>query len=95
MPKIVLASALARWLPAGTDRDAGFPVDGQTLHDALDAAFRHCPPLRGYVVDEHGTLRHHVAVFIDGQALRDKTDLRATAVAADAEIYLLQALSGG
>lgn len=95
MPKIVLASALARWLPATADPNAGFLVDGQTLHEALDAAFKHCPSLRGYVVDEHGALRHHVAVFIDGQALRDKTDLRATAVAADAEIYLLQALSGG
>ncbi len=74
---------------------AAFLVDGLTVHDALDAAFRQCPSLRGYVVDEHGALRHHVAVFIDGSALRDKTDLRATAVAADAEIYLLQALSGG
>lgn len=95
MPKIVLASALARWLPAGADRDGGFLVDGQTLHDALEAAFRHSPSLRGYVVDEHGALRHHIAVFIDGQALRDKTNLNATAIVADAEIYLLQALSGG
>jgi len=95
MPKIVLASALARWLPASADRDAGFLVDGLTLHDALDAAFKRCPPLRGYVVDEHGALRHHVAVFINGNALRDKSDLHATTVAADTEIYLLQALSGG
>jgi sulfur-carrier protein len=95
MPKIVLASALARWLPPAAAGESGFQVDGDTLREALDAAFERCPPLRGYVLDEHGAVRHHVAIFIDGQALRDKHDLHATRVAAETEIYLLQALSGG
>ncbi|MBN8738587.1 MAG: hypothetical protein BGP24_11715 [Lysobacterales bacterium 69-70] len=94
MPVIVLASALARWLPAGS-AEPRLRVEGTTLRDALEAAFAQQPALRGYVLDEQGALRHHVAVFIGGQALRDKTDLAATSVAADAEIYLLQALSGG
>lgn len=94
MPVIVLASALARWLPPGSG-EPRLRVDGISLRDALEAAFVRQPGLRGYVVDEHGVLRHHVAVFIDGQAVRDKRDLSATAVAADTEIYLMQALSGG
>jgi hypothetical protein len=94
MPVIVLASALARWLPPGSG-EPRLRVVGNSLRAALDAAFAQQPGLRGYVLDEHGALRHHVAVFIDGQALRDKTDLAATALADDAEIYLLQALSGG
>jgi molybdopterin synthase sulfur carrier subunit len=51
--------------------------------------------LRGYIVDEHGLIRHHVAVFVDGQALRDKSDLTGVALSGRSEIYLLQALSGG
>jgi molybdopterin synthase sulfur carrier subunit len=95
MPTLVLASALARWLPAAAGNECRFDVDATTLHDALEAAFARYPPLRGYVVDEQGRIRHHVAVFIDGQALRDKSDLAATALGAHSEIYLLQALSGG
>lgn len=94
MPVIVLASALARWLPPGSG-EPRLRVTGATVRDALEAAFAQQPALRGYVLDEQGSLRHHVAVFIDGRALRDKTDLAAASVAADAEIYLLQALSGG
>jgi sulfur-carrier protein len=95
MPTLVLASALARWLPAAAGNEYRFDVEATTLHDALEAAFARHPPLRGYVVDEQGRIRHHVAVFVDGQALRDKSGLSAVALQAGSEIYLLQALSGG
>lgn len=94
MPTIVLASALARWLsppPAGEPR---FAVAGMALKTALDDLFRLHPQLRGYVMDEHGRLRHHVAVFIDGQNLGDKSQLHIP-LDEDSEVYLLQALSGG
>lgn len=96
MPTIVLASALARWLEPASAQAAErvLSVDGDTLQHALDAAFRRYPRLRGYLLDEHGSVRHHVAIFIDGRALRDKRDLQQP-VAAASEIYLLQALSGG
>lgn len=95
MPTIVLAPALARWLPAAASGDVRIEVQAETLHDAFDAAFARHPALRGYVVDEQGQLRHHVAVFVDGQALRDKSAARTTPLQAHSEIYLLQALSGG
>ena len=69
-------------------------VAGATLREALDAAFAVRPGLRGYLVDEHGQLRQHVAVFIDGQPAADRTTL-ADAVRPDSAIYVLQALSGG
>jgi hypothetical protein len=31
--------------------------------------------LRGYVLDEHGSVRHHVAVFVDGQSIVDRRAL--------------------
>ena len=49
---------------------------------------------RGYVLDEQGRLRQHVAVFIGGELIRDRTRLSDT-VAANQDIFVMQALSGG
>ena len=94
MAKVVLASALARWLPQAAAGEVALEVDGATVGTVLDGLFARHPNLRGYVVDEHGAVRHHVAVFVDGQCLRDKRDLAQT-VGEDAELYVMQALSGG
>lgn len=97
MARIVLAPALARWLRDSDDTAAAetsLEVAGASLADALDAAFRAHPRLRGYVVDDRGAVRHHVAIFVDGVAIGDKTRL-AVPIAPNAEIYVMQALSGG
>lgn len=97
MATVVLASALARWLPQTAGQSAGevaLEVAGASVGDVLDGLFALHPNLRGYVVDEHGAVRHHVAVFVDGDAIRDKRHLRQ-AVGARAEVYVMQALSGG
>ena len=56
--------------------------------------FRIHPGLRGYVLDERGNLRRHIALFVDGDALQPKSNF-ALVVREDAEIYVMQALSGG
>ena len=95
MPTLVLAPAFSRWLPAGDgDGEHAFELPGATVGELLDALFQRHPTLRGYVLDELGRLRHHVAVFVDGQSLRDKRNLAAP-LAADAEVHVIQALSGG
>lgn len=97
MAKVVLAPALARWLPTTTEMSTGecaLQVAGDDVEQVLQAVFAQHPGLRGYVLDEHGVVRHHVAVFVDGQALIDKRDLRQP-VTAQAEVYVMQALSGG
>ena len=96
MPRVVLASALSRWLPAdaaGASREAALDIDAAD-RAVLDALFVRHPNLHGYVLDEQGVVRHHVAIFIDGQVLRDKADL-GVPLAPAAEVYLMQALSGG
>lgn len=96
MAKVVLASALARWLPdAGTaSGEVALELPGDTLADVLQALFARHPGLRGYVLDERGVVRHHVALFVDGDAIRDKSRLDH-ALHAGSEIYVMQALSGG
>lgn len=64
------------------------------LGDALAAAFDVNPRLRGYILDEQGHLRTHVAVFIDGHKARDRQGL-TDPLAPASRVYVLQALSGG
>ena len=67
---------------------------GATLAEVLAAAFADDPLLRGYVLDEQGRLRKHVNIYLDGALIADRLRL-SDPVAAEAEIYVLQALSGG
>lgn len=69
-------------------------VHGHTLGEALSAAFRAAPALRGYVLDDQGHIRKHVAVFIDGRLWPRRDDLTVP-VSHDTRIDVIQALSGG
>jgi len=85
MPRITFTAHLRRWAPAEP-----VEVAGATVRLALDAVFAERPDLCSYVLDDQRRLRKHVALFVDGEraALDD-------AVAPEAEICVLQALSGG
>ncbi|MCH7342080.1 MoaD/ThiS family protein [Pelomonas sp. CA6] len=65
-----------------------------TLGEALEQVFAEHRRLRGYVLDEQGHLRPHVAVFIDGQRVRDRVGLSDT-LQPQSQVHVLQALSGG
>ena len=69
-------------------------VAGATVREVLEAAFSDNPRARGYVLDEHGALRHHMVIFVDGVAVSDRRTL-SDAVDASSELYVMQALSGG
>lgn len=68
--------------------------EADCLGDALALAFEQNPRLRGYILDEQGHLRTHVAVFIDGQKARDRQGL-SDPLGPRSQVYVLQALSGG
>lgn len=93
MPRITLAAPVARWL-GGDGRPKSFDVAGSTVREAVESLLAQCPALRGYVLDDQGALRHHVAAFVDGAVVRDKASL-SEPVPPQGEIYLVQALSGG
>ena len=53
MAKVVFASSLTRWLPAGAGGgEASVEIDAETIGAALDGTFSEHPALRGYVLDE-------------------------------------------
>lgn len=69
-------------------------VAGTVVAEVLAAVFADNPRLRGYVVDERGVLRKHMVVFVDGRQIVDRERL-SDPVGPDAEVYVMQALSGG
>lgn len=69
-------------------------VAGETVRAVLDVVFATNPRLRGYVLDDQGTLRHHMMVFVDGNPISDRARL-SDPVGAASEVYVTQALSGG
>jgi sulfur-carrier protein len=89
MPRVVFTANIQRHLVCPPAE-----VAGRTVREVLDAVFAGNKGARGYVLDDQGALRKHMIVFIDGSQIRDRERL-SDVVAADAEVYVLQALSGG
>ena len=69
-------------------------VRAGTVGEALDAYFERYPAVRGYVLDDVGAVRKHVALFVNRDLITDR-DTLGDAVADDDTIHVFQALSGG
>ena len=70
------------------------PAAGRSVREVLDAVFRDHPAARSYVLEDDGALRKHMAVFVDGSAIADRTTL-SDPVGESSEVWVMQALSGG
>jgi molybdopterin converting factor small subunit len=68
-------------------------AQGPTIGAVLADVFERHPAAKGYVLDDQGRVRVHIAVFLDGEHVR--RDILDRAVKPDSELYILQALSGG
>ncbi len=89
MPAVIFTRALERFIQVPEAR-----VAGGTVGEALAAVFAAQPALRGYVLDDQGAVRRHVAVYVNGRAIADRNGL-SDRVGQDDEIHVFQALSGG
>jgi sulfur-carrier protein len=89
MPRVTFTPNLRRHLDAPP-----LEVAGATVASVFEQVFREQPELRGYLLDDQGRLRRHVAVFVDGRRVRDTQSL-SDAVMPASEVAVVQALSGG
>ncbi len=89
MPSVVFTTAMQRHVACPADT-----VEGTTVRATLDAYFARHAGVRTYVLDDQGALRQHVVVFVDGVQVRSREGLD-DAVSPGAEVYVMQALSGG
>jgi hypothetical protein len=69
-------------------------VVGASVGDVLASYFDRHPGVRGYVLDEAGAVRKHVAVFVNDDLIGDRVHL-TDGVADGDRVHVFQALSGG
>jgi molybdopterin synthase sulfur carrier subunit len=85
VPLVTLRSPLAELVG-----DRTVEARGSTVGEAIGSLEKEHPKIKGWVLDELGSIRRHVNVFIDGE--RVTVD---TSVAPDARIDIIHAISGG
>jgi hypothetical protein len=90
MPTVKFTYALKRFFPNLKDTAA----HASSLPDIFKEMESSYPGLTSYVLDERGSLRRHVNIFIDGKMINDRTKL-SDLISPDSEIHIIQALSGG
>lgn len=86
MPVVRLRAPLSEL--AGGNRE--LELDGATVGQVLEALEQRHPDIRGWILDEHGRIREHVNVFVNGDYGREDT-----AVGATDRLQVLPAISGG
>jgi hypothetical protein len=89
MPRVNFTENIQRHVQCPPDE-----VPGTTVREVLDAVFAQNRRARGYVLDDQGALRRHMVIFVDGHMIADRLQL-TDPVAPDAEVHVMQALSGG
>ena len=89
MPRISFSAHLQRHVPTPE-----IEVEAVSLREALAKACMDRPRLKGYILDDQGRLRRHVAVYVNGYPVKDRVML-ADPLGPRDEIAVFQALSGG
>ncbi len=90
MPTVKFTYALKRFFPGLKDTAA----KGMVLSEVLREMESIYPGICNYILDEQGSLRRHVNIFINGSMIPDRTKMNAS-LAEKSEIHIIQALSGG
>ena len=90
MAHVSFTRHLQRFFPDLVEGD----VPGATVRELIDELERRYPGIASYLIDETGRLRKHVNVFVGEEPIYDRQRL-SDAVAPDARVHILQALSGG
>jgi sulfur-carrier protein len=98
MAKIKFTSALKPFFPSLTDLE----LEGSTVREIVTqvetrfpgiSTYRF-PGISTYLMDETGSLRKHVNIFLQGDLIKDRERLSDSVKNSD-EVLIFQALSGG
>jgi MoaD family protein len=70
--------------------EAEHELEGSTVGDVIRALEGRHPKLSGWILDEHGRVRQHVNVFVNGERVREDAALTSSDV-----VQVLPSISGG
>lgn len=90
MPKVKFTSALTRFFPDLSEMD----IQGETIQEIVKNVEKRVPGISDYILEEDGSVRKHVNIFLGEDLIKDRSTLTDT-VAQNDQILIYQALSGG
>ncbi|MFT6320309.1 MAG: molybdopterin converting factor small subunit [Granulosicoccus sp.] len=90
MATIKFTSALKRFYPDLDD----LKVEVKNVNEVLDKIDEKYSGIKTYLVDDRGTLRKHINIFVDGELILDREKMTDT-LNNKSEVFIMQALSGG
>ena len=90
MAKVKFTSALKRFFPSLEEIE----MAGSTINEVLVGVNNKYPGINSYILEEDGSLRKHVNIFLGEELISDRIDLSDQVNSQD-KILIFQALSGG
>ncbi len=91
MVQVRFTRHLSRYFPDLAEREE---VAANTVAEVVTALDDRHPGLGAYIVDERGSLRKHVNIFLGQELIHDRTNLLDPVKDGD-QVFIFQALSGG
>ncbi len=88
--QIKIPSPLRRF----TDGNSSVSVEGKTVSEIFENIFSQYPNIQGHLLDESGTIRNFVNVYVNGTDIREQDNLETT-VSPGADIRIIPAIAGG
>lgn len=90
MAKVKFTAALTRFFPGLREIE----VEGNTVQEVVNNINQEVPGVIHYLLEEDGSLRKHVNIFVREELITDRTHLSDQVQPGD-ELFIYQALSGG
>lgn len=90
MAHVTFTRHLQRFFPTLAECD----VAATNVRELIEGLERMHPGISSYLVDDTGRLRRHVNVFVNSEPIYDRQAL-TDALTPEAEVFIVQALSGG
>ena len=88
--RVLIPTALKQY----ADNTETIEFDGQTVNEIIDKLTSHYPNLKAHLLDDNGSLRNFVNVFVNEDNIRDQQNMD-TAVADGDEVVIVPAIAGG
>ena len=90
MPKINFTSALNRFFPGLETLE----IEAKNIAELLDELELKHPGIKDYLVNEEGSLRKHINIFIGDKLLQDRKDFRITYLKTMKSLFFKHYLEG-
>ncbi len=90
MPRVQFTKHLVRYFPRLEDGD----FEGTTVAEVVASLEKKHPGIAGYVLEDNGSLRKHVNIFLGVDLIHDRERL-SDRVEPGVVVSVFQALSGG